>query len=160
MNKIRFLDVLKRFFPLMVIYGVLLVVASYEIGSQNQTSGRPIGIQTPLSPEFSRLLLQLDETSHEGNFLRGIEAFELYQETRGAQAAEYLQRSRHFFELALNVSKREDREELYYYYAIILILMREPPKTIDQAVRDWKSNFPRSQNKDPRIYISEKGLAP
>ncbi|MCH2572692.1 MAG: DHHA1 domain-containing protein [Planctomycetes bacterium] len=77
MNKIRFLDVLKRFFPLMVIFGVLLVVASYEIRSQNQTSGRPIGIQTPLSPEFSRLLLQLDETSHEGNFLRGIEGVEV-----------------------------------------------------------------------------------
>ena len=160
MNKIRFLDVLSRFFPLIAIYGVLLLVASYEIQSQNQTSRRPIGIQTPLSPEFSRLLLQLDETSHEGNFLRGIEAFELYQETRGAQAAEYLRRSRYFFEQALQVSRREDREELYYYYAIILILMREPAKTIDQAVRDWKRNFPRSQNKDPRIYISEKGLTP
>ena len=42
-------------------------------------------------------------------------------------------------------------EKLLYDYAANLVMLKAPPEAIDQAVKEWRWNFPHSTLRDPRI---------
>lgn len=58
-------------------------------------------------------------------------------------------RARFHFENALKTKVKTD-ENLVWHYAVTLVRLNADPRLIDEAIANWRYNFPESEKPDPR----------
>ncbi len=66
-----------------------------------------------------------------------------------------LSAARKKFEAALATGDKTI-EDLLYYYAVTLVRMNADPQEIDEAVANWRFNFPFSSRTDPRAALERE----
>lgn len=149
---------LRRFRPLLIIYGLVALAALYEIAALR-------GVQGPTArPDRGRrleemlrddrevqLLGQLYPERKDTNYLKGL------RNLRPKAGPPDLVAARRHFERALAADAKD--EDLLYAYALTLDLLGEDPVLVDAAVDDWRRAFPFSTRPDPRAGRSRTSAA-
>lgn len=140
---------LRRFRPLLIIYGLVALAAVYEMtalrGEQSSTllPGRSKRMEELLRDDGEvQLLGRLYPERRDTNYLMGLRALFRRDGPPDLIAA------RRYFERALAADAKD--EELLYAYALTLDLLGEDAALVDAAVADWRRSFPFSTRPDPR----------
>lgn len=140
---------LRRFRPLLIIYGMVAVAALYEVAAlrrgeePSMVRGRAKRLEELLRDDREvELLGRLYPQRKDANYLKGLRAL------LGEDGPPDLVDARRHFERALAADAKD--EELLYAYALTLDLLGEDPVLVEAAVDDWRRAFPFSSRPDPR----------
>jgi hypothetical protein len=140
---------LRRFRPLLMIYGLVVLAALYEIAalrgveSPTARSGRAKRLEEMLRDDREvQLLGRLYPERRDTNYLEGL------RDLMRKDGPPDLVAARRHFERALAADAKD--EDLLYAYALTLDLLGEDPVLVDAAVDDWRRSFPFSTRPDPR----------
>lgn len=143
---------LRRYRLLVVVYGLALVVAMWEVVGGIYEEGKAPDARSTTETRLQTLRFA---EAHEAlypdlprsGYFRGIRA--LFADPPDLETA------RKEFEQALATGIKTD-EQLLYYYAVTLVMLDEEPEVVDAAIANWRLNHPRSTNLDPRV-MAEQG---
>jgi len=133
---------------LVIAYGLAAVAAIWEIGGDihnddDAPTPELLREARQYTMDYSKVLKNLYPESHRANYYRGVTA--LYDNPpRLEEAFEH-------FQTAIDTGIKSD-EQLSYHYAVTLVLLDKDSEAIEEAVHQWRWNFPRSTSPDPRTY--------
>lgn len=129
----------------MIVYVPALLLAGWEIYGRIYEDG---AAPTPeiaaknneFTLDYSKLHRELYPERPRSDYYEGLTALLTDKNP---------QKAREHFERALATGVKTD-EQLLYYYAQTLVMLKEDPAKVNEAVRNWRVNFPRSTYPDPR----------
>jgi len=155
----------KRYRFLFGIYGVVVVIATFEAWqyqtipeSLTKSIDLPPGPGAPnlfLESDLPRVLFELYPDRSEVLFIRAFQMKLCNDEPQQQYSVcdqfenTDLSTIRRYFETALSQKSKTD-ENLYYHYVEILMRLQAPQSEIAAAAREWKRLFPLSERPDPR----------
>lgn len=135
----------RQFRFLFFIYVPALLIAIWEISDRVYPDGKFPDADAEREDfnytfEYSLVTRQLYPDRPEADYYNGIDELFLRKNPQAARA---------HFERALSTGVKTD-ERLLYYYAYALVQLDEDEAVIDEAVDNWRKNFPESNLPDPR----------
>ena len=139
----------RQFFFLIVVCGLGLIAAVLESGGRPTSSGGldAESVQQIYTLAYGDVLQQLYPDDPQSHYMRGARA--LFERNDAATARKH-------FETALAMGVKTD-ENLLYYYAVSLIRTDADQAKVDEAIANWRRNFPHSGHPHPRDF-AQRGL--